>query len=155
MSLKILDTTLRDGSNAINFQFDGKLTKKILFGLDRAGIDWIEMGHGLGLGATKKCGKPALLSDEVYMEIAQETLKTAKYGFLIGKKFGEKKDIKLLARKKAGFIRIGSNITEVDQIENFIKYAKMICSLTKQQRGEKKWKKVKRTRKKRKSAILF
>lgn len=124
MSLKILDCTLRDGSNAINFQFDRKLTKKILFDLDRAGIDWIEMGHGLGLGATKKSGKPAVLSDEEYMEIAQGTLKKAKFGFLIGKKFGEEKDIKLVAQKKAGFIRIGSNITEVDQIENFIKYAK-------------------------------
>jgi len=124
MRLKILDTTLRDGSNAINFQFDRELTKNILIGLEKAGIEWIEMGHGLGLGATENCSKPASLSDEEYMELALESLEKAKYGFFIGKEFGKKKDIKLAAQKKVGFIRIGSNITEIDQIEDFVKYAK-------------------------------
>jgi len=124
MTIKILDSTLRDGSNAINFQFDRKLTQKILSGLEKGGIEWIEMGHGLGLGATKKCGKPAPLSDEEYMDLAKSTLKKAYFGFIILKKFGEKKDIRLVAARGAKFIRIGSNITEVNQIEDYIKYAK-------------------------------
>lgn len=124
MTIKILDSTLRDGSNAINFQFDRELTQKILSGLEKGGIEWIEMGHGLGLGATKKCGKPAPLSDEEYMDLAKSTLKKANFGFLILKKFGEKKDIKLAAERGARFIRVGSNITEVNQIEDYIKYAK-------------------------------
>jgi len=124
VTIKILDTTLRDGSNAINFQFDRKLTQKILSGLEKSGTEWIEMGHGLGLGATKKCGKPAPLSDEEYMDLAKNTLKKANFGFIILKKFGEKKDIKLAAERGARFIRIGSNITEVNQIEDYIKYAK-------------------------------
>jgi 4-hydroxy-2-oxovalerate aldolase len=124
MTIKILDSTLRDGSNAINFQFDRELTQKILSGLEKSGIEWIEMGHGLGLGATKKCGKPAPLSDEEYMDLAKSTLKKANFGFIILKKFGEKKDIKLAAERGARFIRIGSNITEVNQIEDYIKYAK-------------------------------
>ena len=124
MTIKILDTTLRDGSNAINFQFDRELTQKILASLEKGGIEWIEMGHGLGLGATKKCGKPAPLSDAEYMDLAKNTLKKANFGFIILKKFGEKKDIKLAAERGAKFIRIGSNVTEVDQIEDYIKYAK-------------------------------
>ena len=124
MTIKILDSTLRDGSNAINFQFNRKLTQKILSGLEKGGIEWIEMGHGLGLGATKKCGKPAPLSDEEYMDLAKSNLKKANFGFIILKKFGEKKDIKLAAERGARFIRIGSNITEVNQIEDYIKYAK-------------------------------
>jgi len=124
MTIKILDSTLRDGSNAINFQFDRKLTQKILSGLEKGGIKWIEMGHGLGLGATKKCGKPAPLSDEEYMDLAKSNLKKANFGFIILKKFGEKKDIKLAAERGAKFIRIGSNITEVNQIKDYIKYAK-------------------------------
>jgi len=124
MTIKILDSTLRDGSNAINFQFDRKLTQKILSGLEKGRIEWIEMGHGLGLGASKKCGKPAPLSDEEYMDLAKSNLKKANFGFIILKKFGEKKDIKLAAERGAKFIRIGSNITEVNQIEDYIKYAK-------------------------------
>ena len=124
MTIKILDTTLRDGSNAINFQFDRELTQKILASLEKGGIEWIEMGHGLGLGATKKCGKPASLSDEEYMDLAKNTLKKANFGFIIIKKFGEKKDIKLAAERGVKFIRIGSDITEINQIEDYIKYAK-------------------------------
>ena len=124
MTIKILDTTLRDGSNAINFQFDRELTQKILSDLEKGGIEWIEMGHGLGLGATKKCGKPAPLSDAEYMDLAKNILKKANFGFIILKKFGEKKDIKLAAERGARFIRIGSNTTEVNQIEDYIKYAK-------------------------------
>lgn len=124
MALKIIDCTLRDGGNAINFKFKKDLTKNILIGLEKAGVRWIDMGHGFGLGASKKCGKPASLSDEEYMELAKSCLIKAKYGFFFLVKFGEKKDIKLASKKGVNFLRIGSNITEVDQIEGFIKYAK-------------------------------
>jgi len=124
MSLKIIDCTLRDGSNAINFKFERDLTKIILTGLEKAGIRWIDMGHGFGLGASKKSGKPASLSDEAYMELAKSSLKKAKFGFFFLAKFGEKKDIKLASQKGVDFLRIGSNITEINQIEDFVKYAK-------------------------------
>ncbi len=124
MSLQILDTTLRDGSNAINFKFGRDLTRNILRGLEEAGVELIEMGHGLGLGAHINSGKPASLSDEEYMSIAAESLKKSKFGFLVAKKFGGKKDIELAASRGAGFIRIASNITEVDQVEEMVKYAK-------------------------------
>jgi len=124
MSLRIIDCTLRDGGNAISFKFKTDLTKNILISLEKAGIRRIDMGHGFGLGASKKCGKPASLSDEEYMELAKSYLKKAKFGFFFLAKFGEKKDIKLASKKGVNFLRIGSNITEVDQIEEFIKYAK-------------------------------
>ncbi|GAH18987.1 unnamed protein product, partial [marine sediment metagenome] len=124
MALQIIDCTLRDGSNAINFKFKRDLTKNILISLEKAGVRWIDMGHGFGLGASKKCGKPASLSDEEYMELAKSYLKKAKFGFFFLAKFGEKKDIKLASKKGVNFLRIGANITEVNQIEEFIKYAK-------------------------------
>jgi len=124
MALKIIDCTLRDGGNAISFKFKKDLTKNILVSLEKAGVRWIDLGHGFGLGASKKCGKPATLSDEEYMEIANSCLKKAKYGFFFLAKFGEKKDIKLASKKGVNFLRIGSNVTGVDQIEEFIKYAK-------------------------------
>ncbi len=124
MSIRILDCTLRDGSHAINYKFDKDLTKKVLSGLENAGIEWIEMGHGRGLGASKRSGKAAPLSDEEYIDLAQETLKKAKFGFLCQKKFGNEEDVKMVAQKGVDFIRIATNITETDQVENLIKYAK-------------------------------
>jgi len=124
VTLKIIDCTLRDGSHAINYQFGRELTQNILLGLEKAGIQWIEMGHGKGLGASEKCVESASLSDEEYIDLAKGCLKKANFGFIFLKEFGEKKNIKSAAKRGVNFIRIGSNITEVDQIENYIKYAK-------------------------------
>lgn len=124
MSIKIIDCTLRDGSHAINYQFNEELTKKILLGLEEAGIQWIEMGHGKGLGASKKCKKPAALSDEMYIDLAKNCLTKSNFGFLCQKEFSEKKDIKSAAKKGVNFVRIGFDINEIDENENYIKYAK-------------------------------
>lgn len=125
MTLKIIDSTLRDGGHAINYKFGNELTKNILMGLEKAGIEWIEMGHGKGIRASKKCGKPAVLSDEEYIELAKSCLKKAKYGFLFGI-FDEKKDIQFVAKKGMNFLRFAVNInkSEVNKIEEKIKYAK-------------------------------
>jgi len=124
VSIKIIDCTLRDGSHAINYQFNEELTKEILLGLEKAGIQWIEMGHGKGLGASKKCKKPATLSDEMYIDLAKNCLTKSNFGFLCQKEFSEKKDIKSAAKKGVNFVRIGSDINEIDENEDYIKYAK-------------------------------
>jgi len=49
--VKILDTTLRDGSYVVDFQFSQQDTYNISEALESVGIDYIEIGHGLGLGA--------------------------------------------------------------------------------------------------------
>jgi 4-hydroxy-2-oxovalerate aldolase len=124
VSIKIIDCTLRDGSHAINYQFSEELTKEILLGLEKAGIQWIEMGHGKGLGASKKYKKPAALSDEMYIDLAKNCLTKSNFGFLCQKEFSEKKDIKSAAKRGVNFVRIGSDINEIDENEDYIKYAK-------------------------------
>jgi len=124
VSIKIIDCTLRDGSHAINYQFNKELTEKILLGLEKAGIQWIEMGHGKGLGASKKYKKPASLSDEMYIDIAKECLTKSNFGFFCQKEFSEKEDIKNAAKKGVNFVRIGSDVSEIDENEDYVKYAK-------------------------------
>ena len=46
--MKVLDTTLRDGSYAINFKFSSQQTYNISKALDDTGIDLIEVEHGVG-----------------------------------------------------------------------------------------------------------
>jgi len=53
-NLNVLDVTLRDGSYLIDFQFSQQDTSLICKALEAAGIDWIEIGHGVGLGASVK-----------------------------------------------------------------------------------------------------
>ena len=99
MSIKLIDCTLRDGSHAINYQFNKELTKTILLGLEKTGIQWIEMGHGKGLGASKKYKKPAVLSDEMYIDIAKNCLTKSNFGFFARKNFPKKRILKMLPRK--------------------------------------------------------
>ena len=47
----ILDCTIRDGGYANNFEFSLVEIRKITNILNEALIDYIEVGHGLGLGA--------------------------------------------------------------------------------------------------------
>ena len=46
-NVKIMDVTLRDGSYANNFQFSCAQQKLITAHLERAGIPYIEIGHGM------------------------------------------------------------------------------------------------------------
>ena len=54
ISSNLLDCTLRDGSYENNFGFTKNDTINICKSLEKAGVKYIEIGHGLGLGASKR-----------------------------------------------------------------------------------------------------
>ena len=56
---EILEVTLRDGSYLIDFQFTAEDTFVISSALESVGFRWIEVGHGVGLGAAR-AGKGGL-----------------------------------------------------------------------------------------------
>ncbi len=67
--VEILDCTLRDGSYVLNYnfnQFETSLISRLLF---ESGINYVEVGHGVGIGANLKNGK-SFCSDEEYIEAA-------------------------------------------------------------------------------------
>lgn len=65
--MRLLETTLRDGSYAINFQFTASDTAIIASRLEKAGCDLIEVGHGVGLHASECGNGQAVESDEAYL----------------------------------------------------------------------------------------
>lgn len=120
----ILDTTLRDGSYAIDFQFTAQDTALISSCLEYAGIRWIEIGHGLGLGAARAGKGDQAATDEAYLKAAASALSTAKFGPFFIPGIGTKEDIDLAASCGAHFIRIGTNVNEAEQATSYIEYAK-------------------------------
>ncbi len=122
--IKILDCTLRDGSYSIDYQFTVEDTAVIVAGLQSAGFELIEIGHGLGLGASQKGLGVAAATDEEYLKAARQTLKKAKYGMFCIPGIAELKDIELAAKYRMDFIRIGTDVTDVEKSERFIKRAK-------------------------------
>jgi 4-hydroxy-2-oxovalerate aldolase len=120
----ILETTLRDGSYAINFQFTAADTAIICSELERAGFQMIELGHGVGLRASKLGIEKAAESDEAYLRAAAESLKTAKWGMFCIAGMAKLEDVDMSADYGMSFIRIGTNVTEVEKAEPFITRAK-------------------------------
>ena len=120
----ILDVTLRDGAYLIDFQFTSKDTAKIAGALESVGVGWVEIGHGLGLNASESGKGRAAASDEEYMQAACETLTNAKWGMFCIPGIAELAHLDIAARYGMPFVRIGTDITKLEDAEPFIKHAK-------------------------------
>lgn len=112
-NVQLLDCTLRDGSYANNFQFTARDTRNICKGLERAGITHIEVGHGLGLGASSPRNGVAFESDNDYIEAAASVVSSAQIGAFYIPGIGLTDRLEDAARAGLDFIRIGANATDI------------------------------------------
>ncbi len=119
----LLDCTIRDGGYAINFQFSSRDTRNISSNLDKSGIRLIEVGHGLGLGASSPANGIAFESDEDYISTAKSVAKNSYIGAFFIPGVGKKEDIKRAKDSGLDFIRIGKDVTDLDITKDFIEYS--------------------------------
>ena len=124
--MKILDCTLRDGSYAINFQFSKNQTSKICYDLESCKVPFIEIGHGVGLGASQNGYGKAMESDETYMIAANEVLSTSKWGMFSIPGISKSDDYLKASDYNMQFIRIGIDPNNFDQSKKFITLAKKL-----------------------------
>src|SRR5919199_5263829 len=76
----LLDCTIRDGSYAIDFKFTARDTALIAGLLDEAGLPMVEVGHGLGLGASEAGKGSAGSHDLEVIKLTRERVRNAKIG---------------------------------------------------------------------------
>lgn len=134
--VEILDTTLRDGSYVIDFQFTAEDTALIASALESAGIGLIEVAHGLGLGAARAGKGDQASTDEAYLQAAASVLKKARFGTFFIPGIGTEDDLRLGADCGMHFVRVGTNVTEVHEAEPYVRLAKKLglivsCNLMK------------------------
>jgi 4-hydroxy-2-oxovalerate aldolase len=122
--IEILDTTLRDGSYVNNFRINADTTFEVVKGLDKAGIDYIEVGHGLGMNATTFENMKGICSDVEWIEATLKGINKSKWGMFFIPGIGRMEDIDLAASYNMDFIRIGANVDEYDRAAPFIERAK-------------------------------
>ncbi len=120
----ILEVTLRDGSYLIDFQFTAGDTALVVSALENVGFRWIEVGHGLGLNASSVGSRAAAATDEEYMEATARSLTKARWGMFFIPGIGRAEDLRLAARYRMPFVRIGTNINEIQRAQPFIELAK-------------------------------
>jgi 4-hydroxy-2-oxovalerate aldolase len=125
--INIIENTLRDGSYVNDFQFTKEQTRKVVSELDALGFEYIEVGHGLGLGAynNPKCGLSAE-NDEVYIRTAREAAKKSKIVSFFIPGIGTVEDIRIAKSNGLDFIRCGINISEFRKVKPYAEEAKKL-----------------------------
>jgi 4-hydroxy 2-oxovalerate aldolase len=124
VSPTILDCTLRDGSYAINFQFTAADTRIIAGELDALDIPYIEVGHGVGLGASLNGHGEAAETDLTYLQAAAQTVRRGKFGMFCIPGVAKLDDLSMAADQGMGFVRIGTDVQEVESSALFIERAR-------------------------------
>lgn len=113
--MKILETTLRDGSYTINYQFNLTETRFIAKALDEIGFEYIEIGPGVGFNAGSSSKIAPAVTDEQYIKAARPVVKNGKIGMFFIPGIGRRDDIQMAAHNGLDFIRVGTNIDEFKQ----------------------------------------
>jgi 4-hydroxy 2-oxovalerate aldolase len=110
----ILDCTIRDGSYAIDFKFTAADTSLVVGLLDDAGLPYVEIGHGLGLGAGRAAEQAAPCSDAEVIERSRERARRARLGAFFIPGIGNERDLREAAAAGLDFVRVGNNADEMD-----------------------------------------
>lgn len=122
----ILDCTLRDGSYAVMQQFTAADTARICAALERCGVSQIEIGHGVGLGASGERFGVAAASDEEYITAAAGALRRARFGAFYVPGIGSTDLLDMARDNGMHFVRIGTNVSEHGAARAHIEHARKI-----------------------------
>lgn len=122
--INIVDTTLRDGSHAVSHSFTKEQATAIAGGLDRAGIDIIEISHGDGIGGSSINFGFSKEPELDLLEAAGKVVKNAKLAVLLLPGVGTIEDMKKARDRGANAVRVATHITEADIAIQHIGWAK-------------------------------
>lgn len=119
MTVELLECTLRDGSYEIDFQFSAAFTKKFCQKLEELNFPYIEIGHGMGVGASHRI-KEAAASDLQYARAASSATSKSLWGMFAIPGVAQIEDVKNLVDEGMKFIRVGIDALEMEQGIDFL-----------------------------------
>jgi len=120
--MHILECTIRDGGYAIDFQWARDEVEQIVHGLADAGFEYVEVGHGMGLGASRTA-TPARCSDEETAAVAVAAKGSARVGAFFIPGVGCADDLRRFRDAGADFVRIGTDGSRSESAWEFIELA--------------------------------
>lgn len=123
-AFRITDSTLRDGSHALAHQFTEDQVRRVVRGLDAAGVPVIEVSHGDGLGGSSFNYGFSHTSEKVLLQAAVEEATNAKIAILMLPGIGVKDDLVEASEIGASVARIATHCTEADISPQHIALAK-------------------------------
>ncbi len=124
--IRIVDTTLRDGSHAVSHQYTPEAVGEIAAALDAAGVDTVEVSHGDGLGGSTYQYGFSYAPEEEYLKAASAALKKSKMAVLLLPGIGTVEDLERAAHLGARVVRVATHVTEADVGEQHVKAGKQM-----------------------------
>lgn len=121
----ISDATLRDGNHAVSHSLTEENIQNYSQWADSAGADWVEVGHGNGLGASSFHIGKAAVSDEVALTAARSSLKRASLSVHVMPGIASiGRDINQAIELGVEVFRIASHCTEANTTLRYLEYVR-------------------------------
>lgn len=112
--IQLTEVCLRDGSHVVAHQFTEEQVRNVARALDDAGMHYIEVSHGDGLGgSTLQYGK-SLVDEMTLIEAAVDECKTSKVAVLLIPGIGTLNELKQANELGARLARVATHATEAD-----------------------------------------
>lgn len=124
MPIKITEVCLRDGSHALSHQFTEEQVRRVVRELDDAGMHYIEVSHGDGLGGSTLQYGRSLVDEMKLIEAAAEECKQASLAVLLLPGIGTIHELKQAHSLGAGLVRVATHVTEADVSAQHIHFAR-------------------------------
>lgn len=125
--VQLLDCTLREGSYAVDFDFDEEFVVFVLTNLNTSRIPYVEIGHGIGLEADRAGAKAGNISQHRWCELAGSTLPDKPWGMFAQPEFTRLETIAEMSRRGMSFVRIGMEPDRVRQHLGYLARATDLC----------------------------
>ncbi|KPN96701.1 4-hydroxy-2-oxovalerate aldolase [Lysinibacillus sp. ZYM-1] len=112
--IRLTEVCLRDGSHVVAHQFTEQQVRDVVRGLDDAGMHYIEVSHGDGLGgSTFQYGK-SLVNEMKLIEAAVAACAKSKVAVLLIPGIGTVHELKQANDLGARLVRVATHVTEAD-----------------------------------------
>lgn len=118
--MKLLDTTIRDGSYAIDFKFTCDDVIDIAKKSEKLGFEFIEIGHGQGLNASSPEHGISLHTDVEYMRAAKSNVMNAKLGIFCIPGIARIEDLHIAKEHGMSFVRVGVNVDQPERAKEYV-----------------------------------
>jgi 4-hydroxy 2-oxovalerate aldolase len=122
--LTLVDSSLRDGMHSVAHQFTPEVVASVATGIERAGVDVLEVAHGDGLGGSSiQYGEAAHTDDELIEAAAAATERTA-VAVLVLPGIGTLDQLRRAQELGATVARVATHCTEADLAEQHLSWAR-------------------------------
>ena len=125
---QLLDATLRDGSYAVNFQLNPSFVEDLVNEIDGCGLDFIEIGHGVGVEAERAGYTACNIDLPEWCRISNEQLTRTPWGVFAQPSFTRLSTLNWMCREGMDFVRIGMEAHKIEANLAYLEAALSQCS---------------------------